>query len=295
MAAACNRPRATLLVTDLDNTLWDWFEAWHAAFSAMLHRLCELSNVPQEQLEREIQVVHRRRGTSEYTYLLNELPSLLDINPNSRPSDVYDEAIHAFSRERLRHTKLYAGVETTLRELAGRNVPVVAYTESVAYWAEWRIKRTGLDGLIQILYSSPDHDFPAGVGPGSLRTQPASWYGLRKTIHKHVPPGALKPDTGVLTSILADFSVDPAEAVYVGDSLMKDVAMAQEVGVQDVYARYGVSRHRDGYELLRRVSHWTDADIRREKELGARRPVSPTYVLTDDFSQLLAIFDFMER
>jgi phosphoglycolate phosphatase len=295
VAAVHSRPRVTLLVTDLDNTLWDWFEAWHAAFSAMLDRLCELSNVPRDQLEREIQIVHRRRGTSEYAYLLNELPSLLEKNPGARPSEVYDDAIHAFNRERLRHTRLYPGVETTLRELKRRNTPVVAYTESIAYWSEWRIKQTGIDGLIQVLYSSPDHDFPAGISAKSLRTRPASWYGLQKTVHKHVPPGILKPHTGVLRSILKDFSTSPAEAVYVGDSLMKDVAMAQEVGVQDVHARYGVSQHRDGYDLLRRVSHWTDDDIRRERALSARPSVSPSYALTEDFSQLLTIFDFMEQ
>ena len=43
--------RKTLLVTDLDNTLWDWFEAWFQSFSGMLDRLCELSDVPREVLE----------------------------------------------------------------------------------------------------------------------------------------------------------------------------------------------------------------------------------------------------
>ncbi|MGW0757228.1 HAD family hydrolase [Streptomyces sp. NPDC002814] len=294
MAAVQNRPSVSLLVTDLDNTLWDWFVAWYASFSAMLQRLSELSDVPQNQLEREIQAVHRRRGTSEYSYLLNELPSLLEKNPLSKPSEVYDDAIHAFNRERLRHTVLYAGVEDTLRELRRRNVPVVAYTESVSYWSEWRVKQTGLDGLIQVMYSSPDHDFPLGVNPDALRTRPPSWYGLRRTVHKHVPPGIVKPNTNVLRSILADFSVEPREVVYVGDSLMKDVVMAQELGVHDVHAQYGVSQHREGYELLRRVSHWTEDDIQREKALSSRPSVTPSHVLAESFSQLFTIFDFKE-
>ena len=32
------RPRR-LLVTDLDNTLWDWFEAWYQSFSALVDAL----------------------------------------------------------------------------------------------------------------------------------------------------------------------------------------------------------------------------------------------------------------
>ncbi|MFE5759815.1 HAD family hydrolase [Streptomyces massasporeus] len=287
-------PRVSLLVTDLDNTLWDWFAAWHASFSAMLRRLSTLSGVPQNQLEVEIQAVHRRRGTSEYSYLINELPSLLEMHPHSQPSEIYDEAVHVLNRQRIQHTKLYAGVKEALQELQRRNVPVVAYTESVSFWSEWRIRRTGLDGLIKVMYSSPDHDFPAGVNAETLRTQPPSAYGLHKTVHKHVPPGVLKPNTEVLATILSDYRVCPQEAVYVGDSLMKDVLMAQQLGVHDVHAQYGVSHDREGYNLLRRVSHWTPEDIEREKELSTRPTVTPSYVLPEGFSQLLSMFNFME-
>ena len=80
--------------------------------------------------------------------------------------------------------------------------------------------------------------------------------------------------------------------MYVGDSLMKDVAMAQAVGAIDVLAEYGVSVNREGYELLRRVSHWTEADIERERQLAASPTVIPRYVLKQQFSELLDIVDF---
>ncbi|MCX5236170.1 HAD family hydrolase [Streptomyces prunicolor] len=289
-----NLPRVSLLVTDLDDTLWDWFAAWHASFSAMLKKLSELSGVPQRQLEQEIQAVHRRRGTSEYSYLLNELPSLLEKNPTSKPSEVYDEALHVQNKNRVQNTKLYEGVKETLQELQRRKVPVAAYTESISYWSEWRIRRTGLDGLIKVMYSSPDHDFPNGISAQQLRTQPPSAYGLHKTVHKQVPPGVLKPNADVLRSILSDFAVRPQEAVYVGDSLMKDIVMAQDLGVHDVHAQYGVSHDKDGYNLLRRVSHWTSQDIEREKELSTRPTVTPSHVLPEGFAQILTMFRFEE-
>jgi hypothetical protein len=43
----------SLLITDLDNTLFDWFGIWHASFSAMLDKTVELSGVPREVLEAE--------------------------------------------------------------------------------------------------------------------------------------------------------------------------------------------------------------------------------------------------
>lgn len=61
MPASIERPEVRLLVTDLDNTLWDWFQAWHASFSAMLAKLVELSAVPQDRLERSLAAATRDR------------------------------------------------------------------------------------------------------------------------------------------------------------------------------------------------------------------------------------------
>ena len=40
------RPRARLLVTDLDNTLYDWFDIWHSSFSALLEEVARISGLP---------------------------------------------------------------------------------------------------------------------------------------------------------------------------------------------------------------------------------------------------------
>src|SRR5882757_3611928 len=131
-----------VLITDLDNTLWDWFAAWHESFLAMLERLSELSGIPQEVLEAEMRTVHQLRSTSEYSNLLNELPSLVEKSGDLTPLEVFDDAIHVLNKNRKQATKLYLGVATALRQIRGRGVTIVAYTESVAYWTEWRIKHT---------------------------------------------------------------------------------------------------------------------------------------------------------
>ncbi|GHG62619.1 HAD family hydrolase [Amycolatopsis acidiphila] len=286
-----SKPRARLLITDLDNTLWDWFQAWYRSFSAMLNKLSELSGVSVQQLEREIQVVHRARGTTEYSYLLNELPSLLRQGLDSDPLTYYDQAIHTLNRERRTFTNLYPGVKDTLIKLRQRGIPVVGYSESIAYWTEWRIRKTRLDGLLSVLYTSPDHDLPSGVTFEKLRWHPNHEYGLVQTEHRHVPEGTLKPAPSILKKIMCDFDVEPSQAVYVGDSLMKDVAMAQMVGALDVHASYGIAQHAEGYDLLRRVSHWSQGEIEREKQLASQPDVTPTYSLRSGFNELLETFD----
>jgi FMN phosphatase YigB (HAD superfamily) len=287
-----SRPRVRLLVTDLDNTLWDWFQAWHVSFSAMLNKLSIISGVPTEKLEQEIRKIHQLRGTTEYTYLINEIPSIQPGSPEIDVRRIYKSALVELSSKRGNATKLYPGVRETLMKVRAANVPIVAYTESVAYWTEWRIKRTRLDGVINVLYSSPDHDFPAGTDIEDLRTHPKEHYGLKDTSHAHVPIGVTKPNALILNQVLSDYRVSRTETAYVGDSLMKDVAMANSVGVWAVHAKYSQAHRREEYDLLRRVSHWTDEDI--EREAASDRELSPRAyrVLDRGYYELLDHFNF---
>lgn len=287
-----DRPRR-LLITDLDNTLWDWFGAWYESFSALLDRLVELSGVNRVLLEDEIRAVHQQRGTTEYSNLVREVPALVAAAAPRSPAEVFDAALHVQNSRRKAATRLYAGVGESLRALKAAGVGVAAYTESGAYWTEWRIRHTGLDGVIDVLYSSPDHDLAAGLDVADLRTghyDPDS-YGLRATKHFHVPyGGVLKPNQEILRIILDKQGCDPGEAAYLGDSLMKDITMAQAAGVLDIHAQYGLAQHRKEYDLLRRVTHWSDHDVARERALARPGKVTPTLVCRDRFTEILPVF-----
>src|SRR5512137_2658175 len=81
MGASPSRPAVTVLVTDMDNTLFDWLGMWRAAFGAMLARLTADSGVPRETLEQEFFALHQRHGTTEYAFAIQELPSLRARHP----------------------------------------------------------------------------------------------------------------------------------------------------------------------------------------------------------------------
>jgi FMN phosphatase YigB (HAD superfamily) len=286
------RPSKRLLITDLDNTLWDWFEAWYQSFSAMLERLAELSGIAQSDLEQAIRPIHRSRGTAEYSNLLNEIPALISAAAPLDPSQVFDDANHVLNSQRKAATNLYPGVKETIGLLRSAGIKIVAYTESLAYWTEWRILHTGLDGMIDVLYSAPDHDFPSGMTVSSLRTLPPESYGLKFTRHRHVPRGINKPNVDVLQSILSAQGCLASEAVYIGDSLMKDIAMAQAADILDVHAKYGEVQNKAEYELLRRVSHWSDDEVERERRLiTATGEVVATITCQSSFAEILPTFD----
>jgi phosphoglycolate phosphatase len=278
--------RAHVLLTDLDNTLWDWFEIWYRPFSVMLAIVVERSGIAQDILEREIREVHQRYRTSEYAFLIESLPSLQAKHPGQNLSALYDDAIHAFRSERKRVLKLYDGVAETLHAVKSAGAVIAAYTESQAFYTSFRLRRTGLDGVIDYLYSPEDHELPDERT--KLRLYDEEEYGLIKTVQRHTAPGELKPNPRILADILRYLEMESADAVYVGDSKMKDVLMAQQAGVFDVWAKYGIAQNRPAYELLRRVSHWSDADVSREKMFE----VEPALTLEHSFSELLDHVEF---
>jgi phosphoglycolate phosphatase-like HAD superfamily hydrolase len=287
------KQRASILITDVDNTLFDWVDVWYRSFSAMLHSLVELSGIPQEQLEGEIRQVHQAHGTSEYAFLIQELPSLrMTCREGIEPTKRYAPAIDAYRRARDTALVLYPTVLETLREIRGRGSLIIAYTESMAFYTAYRMRRLGLDGLIDFLYSPPDHDLPGGVTAESLREYPSEIYRLEHTGHRHTPPGVKKPNPRILQKIIREVGATVDDVLYLGDSLLKDVPMAARVGVRSALASYGAAQHREEYELLRRVTHWTDEEVEEERRVLAEWVAEPTIELDQSFSQLLTYVEF---
>lgn len=268
-----------LLVTDLDNTVYDWLGAHMPAFNAQVVELSRLTGLPKEELLAAYRRVHQRRHTSEYAYAFLELDVLDEFDGGLDPAERlrrYSTALHAYRAEHLRCLRLYPGVRATFGELRARGIRVVAHTDAMMFYASLRICVLGLEPLLDGLFAVRDHAWPEGVSPPfgelfSVQTR----FRSAVAVQEELPRDLVKPDPEVLWRILRRFDVAPAETVYVGDSLSKDVRVAQRAGVHDVYAEHGLAYDSPLYEQLVEVTHWSAADVRRETELR-RHPVSPT-------------------
>lgn len=277
-----------VLITDVDNTLLDWQDLWYQTFSAMMDKVLDISGVDPETLYAEASVIHQKYGTSEYSHLLEELPSLRarygdDVLTVMRP------AIDAFRETRRRVLALYPTVAETLASLKKNGVRIAAFTESKAFYTNYRFRKLGLDGLVDILYSPEDHSIPNETV--ATRHYDADSYAFKHTLHRYTPEGEVKPNPDILLDIVKDLGVSIDEAVYVGDNPLKDVFMAQQAGITDVHAAYGSSQHKPEYELLRKVTHWTPEMVERERTALKPGSVIPSYVLTENFAQILPLFE----
>jgi hypothetical protein len=97
--------RKRVLITDVDNTLLDWQDLWYQTFSAMIGKVIEISRVDRETLYAECSVVHQKYGTSEYSRLLGELPSLQELYGDNT-LEIMSPAIEAFRDVRRRVLQL---------------------------------------------------------------------------------------------------------------------------------------------------------------------------------------------
>jgi phosphoglycolate phosphatase len=71
--------------------------------------------------------------------------------------------------------------------------------------------------------------------------------------------------------------------------------MAKSAGVTAVWARYGTEYERSLWDILVRVTHWTDEDVAREAELSnLYSDIQPDYTI-EEFADLPEVLDRQER
>lgn len=278
-----------LLVTDLDNTLYDWVTYFSMSFYAMVDAAVERFDFPREQLLDELREIHRQYHNSEQPFALLETPLARAAFPGRSRRELFhvmDDAFHAFNSARNRTLKTYPGVLETLQAATAAGCSVAAHTEATATNAHFRLKKLDLASYFDRLYAVR----PAGPAHPSPRdTRDAGTALPIETLGQH----QRKPNPEVLSRICGDFGVPPERTLYVGDSLTNDVGMAVEAGVLCAWAKYGTTYDRSLWSGLVRVTHWTDEDVRDAEEAKKRfGGVEPDLTLAERMDEILGAFEF---
>jgi phosphoglycolate phosphatase-like HAD superfamily hydrolase len=280
------KPTVRTLIVDIDNTLFDWVAMWSAAFTAMLRELEQRSGVARAQLLPAIRAIHQQNATSEYAYLAQDLVAQGVVRLDAA---AIDAVTGAYRTARDAHLVPYPLVAETLSYAKSRGTLVVGLTESQPVYVDYRFERMGLHRLFDRVYTGPDRPLDPAKGRGFVDISTA---GAHRALFVPVSGGKHKPDPELLLGVLSERGSAPPSAIYVGDSIANDVAMAQAAHVTDVHAAYGAAQGSADYELLRTVSHWTDDAIKKEATVLTGQSVIPTYVLQEHVGELLGLFSF---
>jgi FMN phosphatase YigB (HAD superfamily) len=234
-------PTYRAVVTDLDNTLYSWVDYIIPSLEAMVASLMETTGRPRIDIVQSLKAVYSHHESNEYPFAIQE-SSL--YHPYRRDFDSFDALVvrpaqRAFSEARRRYLHPYPGVRETLAELRKRGLTVIALTDAPRNAVESRIRLLGLEGLLDGLYALRGYALPANVNPEIRRRDEAGVYKLKGTRVVELARDAEKPDPRGLRRVLKDYRLSPAQVLYVGDSVKKDMGLAAAVGATGVWAEYG--------------------------------------------------------
>lgn len=263
-----------LLITDLDDTLYSWLSFFVPAFYAMAEEVAAITHKDLSAILVEYKKTHQLTGSVETPFATLQLPSVKQAFPNmteEQMKEKLDSAFHKFYSVRKHQLKLFPGVQDTLEELHNAGIRMVGYTESASENGVYRLRQLGIEQYFSCIYVSD-----------SWRSKDRKDQVLISEKAKVV--SGKKPNVDVLRQIVSDQNIPLDSALYVGDSLTKDIFMAKQLGVISVLFAGQGDLNPELYEKLVAISSWTQADFLKEaqiKEECKKKAVHPDYVISN--------------
>lgn len=241
-----------LLITDLDGTLYDWIGFFIPAFYALVDELSSITGIDREVLLSEYKEKHQYYGNVEFPFVTLTLPSIKKKYPflsEDELKKVLEKAFHCFNFVRKKKLKLYDGVEQTLKQLSEQGVLIIGYTESCPENGFYRLKKLNISNYFTKVYTAT--------------TKYQSLFPLDRKVQM---VSTKKPDKKMLLEICQLEKCDKDDALYVGDSVTKDIYMAYSAGITSILINHP-KKPNDYYQKLADITSWTEEDFLRETKL----------------------------
>lgn len=268
-----------LLLTDLDNTLYNWVDFFAPSFRAMVRALGKSARVTEDRLYEDFRAVYRQHATLEYAFAVQELRCLSNLTPETLDGLV-DVANGAFIRVRKRNLTPYPGVRETLQWAGKNGVFVVGVTNAHEHHATARLKKIGLSHLFHGLVAQENYEIPEN----SDRTQAIlSKENVGRYLMSWVlSAGQLKPRTTAYKIAMERLGVCPENTYVVGDSQHKDLQPAADLGCKAIWAAYGTRVKPKNLETVLAITPWSA----RETSDFFSDPKLNLYATLESFSEL---------
>jgi phosphoglycolate phosphatase len=239
------RPPIDLVVTDLDDTLYDWVGWYTAGLAVLADAVAGCVGVSADRVLDELRPIHVARGTVEDVEAILVLPAVLARWPD--PATARRElapAFEAHAHATAEPPRLHPGVRESLARMRRGGVRVVAFTDAPAARACDRLRALDLfDALDRVYVAAPTDE--------------------RDVRLVTLDPPLGKPHPRALHEICVREGIHVAGTLVIGDSLARDVALAQRAGAWSAFAAYGSEHEPASWERLCRVSHFPAAEIAR--------------------------------
>jgi phosphoglycolate phosphatase len=283
-------PDKRALIVDLDGTIYNWVDFFCPSFRAMVHVLMRLTNLDEDTLTESFRRVYQEHKTLEYSFVVQELDIWEELKWSTE--EINERAVkwarNAFRRVRSKHLHLYPNIKQTLQWARDQKLIIIAYTDAPRVQAEMRLKFLRIDRFFNRLHSLQDEEVPKYAPSDVLeKLEAGTYYTSRVASKSDFDQSRSKPNPESLYHVMREFELIEESTYLVGDSIAKDIGVAQEVGVVDIWARYGRNlTNQKNMDTLLRITPWTEEELERSRK--AAEFIEPTFVI-DDFSEITRI------
>lgn len=283
--------RFHVLITDLDNTLYNWYAFFVPAFYGMISEAAKILDCTESALLEDMRKIHIRFGDVEHPFALVQSSLVKQRFPNLSEQELvrtFDSAFHVFNQVRKDKLRLFPTVKETLAALRDRGVKIIGHTDSKSLAAVGRLEKLNIIEFFDVVYCQSRH---ASEHP--LPERRAYWGELLSKLPiRELPSHQTKPHPEVIEDILRGERLKSTECVYVGDSKSRDILMARQASVFSVWAKYGTWRDEQAYQKLIAISHWADREIQEEIDYSYQaKNIQPDFILNNEFGEVRDLFE----
>jgi phosphoglycolate phosphatase len=273
------------LITDVDNTLFDFGLYAEAGLRAVLPVASQLLALSREQVVAELRHAYRVFNSIEIPYAYELMPSLASRTPDDRHA-ISQGLATTFWSGASKSMRAYDGVVPTMSYLWRNGTAIVAVSDA-PMWEVWRkLRRLRLLRFVAGIVA---------VGALKRRTGPVlrhhdvpeyrSPYRSRSRFYRTLKDDDRKPSPQAYRYVLEEVTLPSDRVTVVGDSPLKDLMPARELGLAAYWARYG-ERQRHLELLLQSVTPFEPPEALRSQADAARS--FPTLERFDDLESVIS-------
>lgn len=263
----------SLIITDLDNTLYNFVDFFAPSFRSMVHALSYKTGIDENSLISQFKDVYARHDTIEYRDAVEEL-ALCRGKSKDKITELVYLARLAFDRTHRKTLKPYSKVRETLFWANESCIPVVGITNAPMRVALYRL---GQLELAEYFVGVAAYEGTEDIELGSIRSRIKKRWHLKKTELKPSPLGYCR--------IFDDENLNSEKRYVIGDSLEKDLAPAMSIGAIGIWAKYGAKFDKKNLETLLRITPWGQEKINQAYHVS---DTSPDFII-QNFEDITAI------
>lgn len=267
-----------LIVSDIDNTISDYFNNWGSAWDKGIGMLAESRGMKKDDLYADIR--DNANGYARFhnfNDIIKQTPSLSlegkSPEEAARLEKTDAKICHDVAKAYHEGNTLYEGVIATIRKAKAAGAQFVLYTDSpasgaVARMADMKFPLELVDGLVCRADSTTEMvDGKYQFKKAPLQVTGGRYDGYRDALVEKLgdklvlnPDGMWKPNMDVMQSIIARHESTPDKTVMVGDSIKSDGG-AVRIGCHYAWQKEGSEVTPATQEMYSKINEMSDYKI----------------------------------